>query len=131
MTIPARMYPNYGNSNVPGKETFHLKVFYGASAPATYYGPGLVVETTATGKITVTFPRSYRRLIGFRAGYALCAAGAVLFPVILSSTITTDGKLIIETRLAAGTATDPANGDHITYEFDVSNDLISDGSVTV
>ncbi len=131
------LFPNTGVCNVPGKQTFHLQVTYGAGAPASAWGAYLAVADTATGKITVTFPRTYRKLVAFRAKYLKCAAGAVLFPVILTNSIDTastsgGGTVVIETRTEAGTATDPASGDIIGFEFDVSNDVLNDGyAITV
>lgn len=124
-------------SNVPGKQTFILEVTYGSSAVASAKGKDLAVEDTATGKMTITFPRTYRKLVAFRAGWKKCAAGAVYFPVILTNSIATDngsgqGTVIVETRTEAGTATDPASGDILSLEFDVSNDVLTDGySLTV
>jgi hypothetical protein len=56
----------------------------------------------------------------------------VLFPVILTNSIDTasatgGGTLVIETRTEAGTATDPASGDILALEFDVSLDALNDG----
>lgn len=119
-------------SNVPSKKTFSLEIVYGAAAPASYWGKDLTVADTATGKITVTFPRTFRKLTGFRWGWSSLAAGAVYFPVVLTNAIDTasatgGGTLIIETRTEAGTATDPASGDKLLLEFDVTNDVLADG----
>lgn len=136
--MPARepqMLPNAGLSNVPERRTFQLQVTYGAGDPASSWGRDLVVRNTATGKITVVFPRTYRKLTGFRWGWVKCAAGAVYFPVILTNSIDTadattgGGTLVIETRTEAGTATDPASGDILSFEFDVSNDMLNDSLV--
>src|SRR5690606_23598682 len=121
------LFPSQGRSNVPGKQTLHLEVTYGAAAAASAHGAYLRVEDTSQGKITVELPRTYRRLVGFRAGWLKCQAGAVLFPVILTNNIGTEGPhgggtLVIETRTEAGTATDPASGDVLSLEFDVTND---------
>ncbi len=118
-------------SNVPGKRTFHLEVVYTAGAPLSYWGKDLTVADTATGKITVTFPRTFRKLTGFRWGWSSLAAGAVYFPVILTDAIATasstgGGTLVIETRTEAGVATDPASGDKLLLEFEVSNDALID-----
>lgn len=124
------LFPNTGRCNVPGKVTFHLEVVYGSEAPASYFGKHLTVADTATGKITVTLPRKYGRLVGFRWGWASLAAGAVYFPVILTDSVATDGTLVIETRTEAGTATDPASGDKLLLEFDVSYDARMDDENT-
>ncbi len=131
------LFPNGGWSNVPGKQTFHVQVTYGSGDPASAWGAYMAVGNTSTGKLTFTFPRTYRKLVGFRAKYLKCQAGAVLFPVVLTNAIDTasatgGGTVIVETRTEAGTATDPASGDIIAFEFDVSNDVLVDGyAITV
>lgn len=126
MSEPALFPP--GKTNTPAEQRFKLEVTYGSAAPASAWGKDLAVEDTAQGKITVTFPRSYAKLTGFRWGWKSCAAGAVYFPVILTNNIATTGKLVIETRTEAGTATDPASGDVLDLEFDVSNDALVSGT---
>jgi len=119
-------------TNTPGEQTFKLQVTYGSGAPASAWGRYLAVRDTATGKITVVFPKTYRKLTGFRWGWVSLAAGAVYYPVILTNSISTadatsgGGTLVIETRAEAGTATDPASGDILSLEFDVSNDVLAD-----
>jgi hypothetical protein len=126
------LFPSQGRSNVPGKQTFHLEVTYGSSAVASAWGKDLALEDTSAGKMTITLPRTYRKLTGFRWGWKSCAAGAVFYPVILTNNITTTGVLIVETRTEAGTATDPASGDILSLEFDVSLDVLTDGyAITV
>ena len=131
------LFPSSGVSNVPGKQTFCLEVTYGSSAVASAWGAYLAVEDTSTGKMTITFPRTYRKLTGYRWGWKKCAAGAVYFPVILTNSIDTasasgGGTVIVETRTEAGTATDPASGDILSLEFDVSLDVLNDGyAITV
>jgi hypothetical protein len=126
-----------GRCNVLAKETFHLRVIYGSGAPASAEGfGGLGVADTATGKITITFPRTYAKLLGFRWGWAKCAAGAVFFPVILTDSVATadsngKGYVILETRAEAGTASDPADGDELLLEFDVSNDVVNTARIAI
>jgi hypothetical protein len=126
------LFPSQARSNVPGKQTFHLEVTYGSGDPASARGAYLAVKNDAQGKITVTFPRTYRKLAGFRWGWAKAGARAGLEPVIVTNAIDTasasgGGTVTIETRTAAGTATDPATGDVLLLEFDVSNDALNDG----
>lgn len=125
-------------SNVLAKETYHLKVVYGSSAIASAEGfGGLAVEDTSAGKMTITLPRTYRKLVGFRWGWGKCAAGAVYYPVILTNSVATDngsgqGTIVLETRTEAGTATDPASGDELLLEFDVTMDVTNDNqTITV
>lgn len=132
------LYPVSPNrSNVLAKETFHLRVVYGSGAVSSAQGwGGIGVADTATGKMTITLPRTYAKLLGFRWGWAKCAAGAVLFPVILTDSVATadsngKGYVIVETRTEAGTATDPASGDELLLEFDVSNDVVNTARQTI
>lgn len=109
-------------TNIAGKQTFTVGITYGSSAVASYYGKYMTVADTSAGKMTITFPRSYGKLVGFRWGWTLLGAGAVYFPVVLTNDITTTGSVIVETRTEAGTATDPATGSELFLEFDVSLD---------
>jgi hypothetical protein len=125
------LFPSQGRSNVPGKQTLHVELTYGASGPASAWGAHMAVADTDTGKVTITFPRTYRKLVGFRWGWTKCAAGAVYFPVILTNSIATasssgGGTVVVETRTEAGTATNPASGDVLILEFDVSLDVLVD-----
>jgi hypothetical protein len=122
MAYEPDLFPSQGRSNIAGKVTYHVGITYGSSAVASYYGKHVTVADTATGKMTITLPRSYGKLTGFRWGWTKCAAGAVYFPVILTNNIATDGTLVVETRAEAGTASDPASGDELFLEFDVSLD---------
>lgn len=126
-----------GRSNVPGRQTFTLEVTYGTNAVASAWGKDLRVEDTSAGKMTITLPRTYRKLTGFRWGWKKCQAGAVYLPVILTDAVATastagGGTIIVETRTEAGTATDPASGDILLLEFDVSLDVLTDNyAITV
>jgi hypothetical protein len=133
-----QVWPNGGVSNVPGRKTLVLEIVYGASGAASAIGKNFqLVNNTATGKITITFDRTYRHLKNMNWGWKVAGAGAVLTPVILTNNISTadtngGGTVIIETRASAGTATNPSNGDKLTLWFDVTNDALSDdGAVTV
>jgi hypothetical protein len=126
MGEPALFPP--GKTNTPAEQTFKLEVTYGASGPSSAWGKDLAVANTATGKITVTLPRSYAKLTGFRWGWKTLAAGAVYFPVILTDNTAVDGTLVIETRTEAGTATDPASGSVLLLEFDVTLDVVASGT---
>lgn len=125
------LYQQPSKSNAKSTETFYVTVVYGSSAPASAKGRYMAVADTAQGKITVTFPRTYRRLLAFYSGWIKCAAGAVYFPVILTNSIDTasssgGGTLVLETRTEAGTASDPASGDELSLTFVVSLDSVND-----
>ncbi len=126
------LFPSQGRSNVPGKQTFHVKLTFGSSVLTSYKGKYMTVARNSAGNYTITFPRPYRELVNFRAGWLKCAAGAVYFPVILTNSIDTDGTVVVEIRTEAGTATDPASGNIIALVFDVTLDVLNDdGTVTV
>lgn len=134
----AQVWPNGGVSNINGRKTLVIELVYGVSGVASAIGKGFqLVNNTATGKVTITFDRTYRHIKNFNWGWKVCGAAAVLTPVILTNGISTadtngGGTVIIETRASAGTATNPSNGDKLTLCFDVSNDVLSDdGAVTV
>ncbi len=125
------LYQQPSKTNAKSTETFYVTVVYGSSAPASAKGRYMAVADTAQGKITVKFPRTYRRLLAFHHGWIKCAAGAVYMPVILTNTIDTagthgGGEIVLETRTEAGTATDPASGDELSLTFVCSLDVVND-----
>ncbi len=126
MAYEPDLFPNQGRANMAGKFTFHLRVIYGSSAITSYKGKHLTVVDVSAGNMTITFPRPYRELIGFRWGWAKLGAGAVYFPVILTDAMATTGILTLETRTEAGTATDPATGSELLLEFDTSLEVLND-----
>lgn len=123
------LYPK-GRSNYPTSEqTFKACLMFGASVLTSYKSKHLTIVRNSAGNYTVTLPRTYAYRTGFRWGWAKCAAGAVYFPVILTSTPDTasasgGGTFIVETRTEAGVATDPASGNELCLEFDVCNDAL-------
>lgn len=108
----------------PGGVHVRLALLIGATGAVTSTkGPGLsdavlpAAIRTAAGQYTLTLDRQWRSLIGFRGTVKPIGAGAVLFPVIASGDGVASTAIVIETRLAAGTATDPANGDIVYLHF--------------
>ncbi len=133
-----QLFPNGGVSNIPGRKTLSLELVYGAAGVASAKGKGFqLVNNTATGKVTIHFDRTYRHILGGSAFWKKCAAAATLTPVVLTNSIDTAGTLgggtvIVETRVAAGTATNPSDTDRLLLTFDVTLDALSDdGAVTV
>ncbi len=115
-------------SNQPGEHLFSLTLVHGAAALAstrgTRYG-GLTVTRPGTGQIKVALPRSYARRTHFSWSHALWAAGALVFPVVVTNNCTsaTDPHVVIEFRTETGTATDPASGNEtdicLGFTYDV------------
>jgi hypothetical protein len=129
------LFPSQGRSNVPGRRTFFLEVTYGTTSVASAWGKDLALIDGSSGTtLTVVFPRTYRKLTGFRWGWKLLAhSGVVYFPAITDGgAIATDAgggvaKLVVETRTEAGVATAPVSGSVLLLEFDVSMDVLTDG----
>lgn len=125
-----------GRSNYPSSEqTFKVTLVFGSSVLASYKSKHLTVVRNTNGKYTITLPRTYASRTGFRWGWGKLAAGAVYFPVILTSSQATasstgGGTFVVETRTESGTATDPASGDELHLEFDVCNDALLDDYTT-
>lgn len=127
MTTPLEPSLNpHGRTNVYEEHTLKCTLVFGAGALAKKKGKYLDAVRNSPGNFTITAPRSYRYLTGFRPGWTKCQAGAVFFPVVLTNNIAVDGTIIVETRTEAGVATDPASGDELTLEFDVSLDSSND-----
>lgn len=70
-----------------------------------------------TGILTITLDRPVKGgIMGFMGGWK-GATEANLTPVITSDLSKTTGVITIETRVAAGTATNPTSGDILWLEF--------------
>jgi hypothetical protein len=54
------------------------------------------------------------------------ASGAILFLVLVTDNVATDGTLIFELRTEAGTATDATSGDKLFLTVGVSNNALND-----
>lgn len=110
-------------------EDFHAILTFGAAVLSTVQTRELTsIARNSAGNYTVTCPRNYRLLVEFRS-QQFDAAGALLFPVVVSSTITTDGKFIFEYRTEAGTATDPDSGSKAFLCVSVSNHPHNDATI--
>lgn len=105
---------------------FFVPITFGVASVSTYFGGCQVtVARNSAGNYTITLPNVYRAILFFDAGIQQ-ASGATLQAFIASETVATDGKLIIETRIAAGTATEPATGNKMFLRLAVSRDYMND-----
>lgn len=118
-----------GNSNVYDPEDFDVVATFGAAALASYFGREVTLARTGTGELTLSFPQTYRHVTKFTANWLL-ASGTALTPVIKSDTVSTDGKLVIETR-SGSTPTDPANGAKLFISVSVTRNTLNDQYVKV
>lgn len=118
-----------GMCNVADKEEFTLNLVFGASSIASQKGKGpITAARNSAGNYTITLPRSYRRRISFTHGWGKLAAGAVLFPVILtdSSATASAPTMVMEIRTEAGVATDPASGSELDVVLAFSLNTLND-----
>lgn len=109
-------------TNVPDEVRFHARLTFGSSVLTSYKGKYVTVARNSAGNYTITLPKVYRALVGFSAGF-VSPSGAVLGVVVDTSTIATDGKVVIETR-SGGTATDPTSGDRLLLTIDVTDSAL-------
>lgn len=115
--------------NWTGVQEFHAILTFGSAALSTVQTREITtIARDSAGKYTVTLPRTYRTLVELRL-MLIDAAGALIFPVVVSHTLTTDGKLIFEMRTEAGTATDPDSGSKAMLVVAVSNDPFNDAII--
>lgn len=117
-----------GRTNTPSEVLVGLTLVFGSSVLASTKGKNLSATRVTNGQYKVVLPKPYRRRTSFAWGWGKCAAGAVLTPVILTdnSTSATDPHFIIETRVAAGTATDPADTNQLDLTFGLTVDVLND-----
>ncbi len=119
-------YPNMAGpsqSNTYDVHKYIGRMVFGSSdlTLASSYMKDCTVARNSAGNYTITLPKTYSNLIDFRGSFTKDASGAILFWVGVTDTIATDGKLIIEARTEAGTATDPTSGDTATWVLEVSD----------
>lgn len=117
-------------SNMTGVQVFRAVILFGSSVITSYKGRNLTFARNSAGNYTVTLPRIYRLLVGAAFSF-IDASGAVLFGVVTTDSVATDGTFIFEVRTEAGTATDPVSGDKLICKFEVTNDPFNDLTVTV
>lgn len=98
----------------PDRCDFAFNLPIGATgAPGTIEGtPGFTFTRTGAGTYTGTFPKAVS--IYFAAPSVISAAGTVI-DATFTALSAANGTFALTTRNAAGTATDPANGDILTF----------------
>lgn len=110
----------------PGSVAMQLKIPIGASgAVGTVKGMGIVsVVKNTTGVYDVTLDRKYAAVQHF-SGSVLRASGATLVPVLVTD-YSPSTNLQFTTQIAAGTPTQPSDGDIIFLNavFDDSNGIL-------
>jgi hypothetical protein len=112
--------------NAYGVKEYFVNPTFGASSITTYFGGcNVTIVRNSAGNYTITLPKAYRTLLHFTWGFQM-ASGAVLDMVLASETLATDGKMIFESRVSAGTATDPGNGAKVFIRIVVSSDYMND-----
>lgn len=102
----------FGSTSVSAVQTREIKSFVRNSA----------------GNYTVTLPRIYRTLVGIRGSWVR-STGATLQADVKTNNVSTAGTLVLESRVAAGTATDPTSGDKLMLEILVANEPFNDATV--
>lgn len=117
------------SSNWTGVVEYHAILSFGSSALSTVQTREVrsIARNTA-GNYTITLPRNYRTLVEVRF-MLIDASGGLIFPVVSSNTVATDGKLVLELRTEAGSATDPDNGSKGMLVVAVSNDPFNDATI--
>ena len=117
------------SANFVDVQKLHVIVTFGTTSVTSVQTREVKSFTrNAAGQYIVTLPRNYRTLVGIRGSW-FRPAGATLQVDVDASTVTTDGKFTIESRVAAGTATDPATGDKLMLEILVSTHPFNDATV--
>lgn len=125
MSLEPALCPE-ASENAYGVVNYNLVLTFGSSSISTYFGGcSVTVARNSAGNYTGTLPKPYRTLLGFYHGFQ-DASGAILFAVIRSETIGTDGKFIFEVVTETGTATDPTAGDKLFLNLKVANDILND-----
>ncbi len=119
-------------TSVYERDEYIIRVLFGSAVITSYRSLAATIVRNSAGNYTVTLPTTYEELTDFDGSYLLCAAGVVYFAVVKTSTVTTNGQFVFEIRTEAGTATDPAAGDKMSFVIGASlSPLNSKFAVTV
>jgi len=103
--------------NPTGTAKVRFGLSFGAAGAVTLaYGFGLndsapPVLSASPGQYTITIDKPVFRLIGFTWTWKRATGAAILQADLLTDNSASTGVLIFETKIAAGTLTNPANGD--------------------
>lgn len=115
-----------GRTNVADEINFGFTLVFGATALSSVKGKHVTGVRNSAGQYKFTFPKTYRKRTGFQWGWGKCAAGIVLFPVILTDNLAVDGTVTVETRTEAGVATDPASGNELDLVVSATMNVLND-----
>jgi hypothetical protein len=116
--------PTSQRCNVYEEDTYKLRVLFGSGAITSYRSKDATISRNSAGNYTVTLPCIYEEITGF-TGHFLDASGAILFFVITSSSVDTDGTVVVEARTESGTATDPTSGSYGYLSLSVSKNSLN------
>lgn len=116
-------------TNVFTEDLYKVRVTFGSAAVASVRAMGCTFARNSAGNYTLTLPKAYNEITDFSYGF-LDASGAILFATVRSSTVTTDGKLVIEVVTETGTATDPTSGDVLYLTVGASADVVNNSFTT-
>lgn len=112
-------------TNVYGDVEYKLRILFGASVITSYRSLHAAIVRNSAGNYTITLPTNYNEITSFTWGFQ-DASGAILFAVIRSETIQTNGQMVVEIVTETGTATDPTSGDKLFLDIGVSKDTLND-----
>lgn len=112
--------------NPDGLRKLRLQLVFGSSgAVASFKGFGLsdaappILTPAGTGSYTITLDRPTFGLVGFKAAWKRATATAPLQLDLLTDNSATTGILIFESKVAAGTLTNPASGDVLYLDLTI------------
>lgn len=109
--------------------TYQVRCTFGAGTAMTYRSRDAIPTRPSATTVTVTLPKTYTEVVGFKAN-RFAASGVAGLEWILS-TITTDANggvtaLTFTSIVTGGTATTPAATDVLYLEIAVSCDVLND-----
>jgi hypothetical protein len=113
-----------GVSNVYEEHVYKLRVAVGAAGAITYRSMGATIVHSGTGEYTITLPKAYEELIDFHVGF-LDAAGSLLFAVLRTNNVATDGTLVFQMCTETGTPTDPDSGAYLYVTVGASSNVLN------
>lgn len=119
----------YAQVSAYNVHAFQVRCTFGAGTVMTYRSRDAIPTRPSATTVTVTLPKTYTEVVGFKAS-RFAVVGVAGLEWILSAIVVDSNNgitaLTFTSIVAAGTATAPATGDVAYFDILVSCDVLND-----
>ena len=105
--------------------SYQVRCTFDTGTTLQYRSRDALPARTTTTTITVTLPKNYVEVVGFKAA-RFAVVGVASLEWILTTNNVTTGTLVFTSVNSAGAATAPAVGDVVYFTIDVACDTLND-----